>query len=49
LYWPDLDIDLAVDSIEHPEQYPLVSQVKPRRSQATAVRRSSKKRVGPRS
>ena len=25
LYWPDLDIDLAVDSIEHPERYPLVS------------------------
>src|ERR1700737_747108 len=21
LYWPDLDIDLAVDSIEHPEKY----------------------------
>src|SRR5580693_2508405 len=29
LYWPDLDVDLAVDSIEHPEKYPLVSQVKP--------------------
>jgi hypothetical protein len=26
LYWPDLDIDLAVESIEHPERYPLVSQ-----------------------
>ncbi len=26
LYWPDLDIDLAVESIEHPEQYPLVSK-----------------------
>lgn len=25
LYWPDLDIDLAVESIEHPEKYPLVS------------------------
>lgn len=23
LYWPDLDIDLAVESIEHPEQFPL--------------------------
>jgi hypothetical protein len=23
LYWPDLDIDLAVESIEHPEKYPL--------------------------
>jgi hypothetical protein len=26
LYWPDLDIDLAVDSIHHPERYPLVSR-----------------------
>ena len=25
LYWPDLDIDLAVESIEHPERYPLIS------------------------
>jgi hypothetical protein len=24
LHWPDLDIDLAVESIEHPEQFPLV-------------------------
>jgi hypothetical protein len=23
LRWPDLDIDLSVDSIEHPERYPL--------------------------
>ena len=26
LYWPDLDVDLAVDSIEHPEKFPLVSR-----------------------
>lgn len=26
LYWPDLDIDLAVESIRHPEQFPLVSR-----------------------
>ncbi len=26
LHWPQLDIDLAVDSIEHPEQFPLVSK-----------------------
>ncbi len=26
LYWPDLDVDLAVESITHPERYPLVSQ-----------------------
>ena len=29
LYWPDLDIDLAVESIEHPEKYPLISQAQP--------------------
>src|SRR3989304_8255080 len=29
LYWPDLDIDLAVESIGHPEQFPLVSKVRP--------------------
>lgn len=23
LHWPDLDVDLSVHSIEHPEQYPL--------------------------
>ena len=27
LHWPDLDIDLAVESLEHPEKYPLVSKV----------------------
>ena len=27
LRWPDLDVDLAVDSIEHPERYPLKSSV----------------------
>lgn len=26
LYWPDLDVDLAVESIENPERYPLISQ-----------------------
>jgi len=23
LFWEDLDIDLDIDSIEHPEKYPL--------------------------
>ena len=32
LYWPDLDIDLAVESIEHPERFPLVSKVAPNKS-----------------
>jgi hypothetical protein len=26
LYWPDLDIDLAVESIEHPDRFPLVAK-----------------------
>ena len=26
LYWPALDIDLTVDSLDHPERYPLVSR-----------------------
>jgi hypothetical protein len=25
LYWPELDIDLAVESIRHPESFPLMS------------------------
>ena len=29
LYWPALDVDLAVDSIERPESFPLVSKVRP--------------------
>ena len=26
LYWPELDVDIAVESIEHPDRYPLVSR-----------------------
>jgi hypothetical protein len=26
LHWPDLDVDLAVDSIEHPDRYSLKSK-----------------------
>jgi hypothetical protein len=26
LYWPDLDVDIALESIEHPELYPLISR-----------------------
>jgi hypothetical protein len=28
LYWPGLDVDLAVESIEHPERFPLVSKTR---------------------
>ena len=38
-YWPDLDVDLAVESIEHPEKYPMVSKALPnKRLQPTAAR-----------
>ena len=31
LYWPDLDVDLGVESIEHPEKFPLVSKLRSRK------------------
>ena len=27
LFWPELDVDLALDSIEHPQRYPLTSKL----------------------
>ena len=27
LYWPSLDVDLAVESIRHPEAFPLISRL----------------------
>jgi hypothetical protein len=39
LYWPGLDVDLAVESIEHPERFPLVSKARPNsRLQRTPAR-----------
>ncbi len=26
LYWPELDVDLEIDNLEHPEKYPLKSK-----------------------
>lgn len=47
LYWPDLDVDLAVESLTHPERYPLMSQSRPnaRPQPAKAGRRLVKKRT----
>ncbi len=53
LYWPDFDIDLSVESIDHPERFPLVSRVRsnttlqppsraPRKSKARKVVRASR-------
>lgn len=45
--WPDLDIDLAVESIDQPENYPLVSQAPLRKRVRTvkARRPSTRKRT----
>ncbi len=46
LYWPDLDVDLAVDSIDRPEAYPLVSQARSnKRLQPPKAPRASRKTV----
>lgn len=50
LYWPDLDVDLAAESIDHPERFPLVSRARPNKrmqparanSRAHGVRRRAR-------
>ena len=27
LFWPELDVDLDLETIQHPEKYPLISRV----------------------
>ena len=42
LYWPDLDVDLDVESIRHPERFPLIlkgSHLTRRSSQRAKARR----------
>jgi hypothetical protein len=52
LYWPDLDVDLAVESLDHPERYPLVSRARPNKrlqpTKAHRARQRRRKRRGPR-
>lgn len=42
LYWPQLDVDLSVESIRYPDRFPLVSRVRvdtvPQRDAPLAVR-----------
>jgi hypothetical protein len=40
LYWPELDVDLAVESIEHPEKFPLLSRA-PRNAKAAPKRKTA--------
>jgi hypothetical protein len=43
LYWPELDIDLAVDSIEHPDRFPLVSRARPTKALHRTSRRPARR------
>ena len=44
LHWPALDVDLAVESLDQPERYPLVSRVRSnKRLQLPRARRPSGK------
>ena len=50
LYWPDLDVDLAVESLEHPKRFPLVSRVRLNKAlQPTRAAQPKRKRVASRS
>jgi hypothetical protein len=39
LHWPDLDVDLEVESVFHPERFPLVSKVHEERARYAALER----------
>src|SRR5258706_12272015 len=41
LYWPDLDVDLAVESLTQPDRYPLVSRVALQRSHSRVTPRAN--------
>ena len=43
LYWPDLDIDLAVESIDHPERFPLVSRARSNTAKKPSLQRRRRK------
>ncbi len=45
LYWPDLDVDLDVDSIDHPELYPLTSRLPNKLGRRSAAVTSVRSRV----
>jgi len=48
LYWPNLDVDLAVESILNPERFPLISRERPKRLQRAAGPQRAKSTPPPR-
>ena len=45
LFWPDLDVDLAIESIEAPERFPLVSRQWPASRPTGRAKRPPRKRA----
>jgi hypothetical protein len=45
LHWPELDVDLHVESIAHPEDYPLVSKLRPNKRMQPARARTRRPSV----
>jgi hypothetical protein len=46
LYWPDLDVDLSVESIERPQDFPLVSRSLPKKKARQTTGRSRRQATG---
>jgi hypothetical protein len=46
LYWPELDVDLEIDNLEHPEKYPLRSGTTPGRATVSRRRVEVRRRHG---
>lgn len=46
LHWPQLDVDLHLDSVEHPERFPLVSKAPPQRPSPRRPGRKVARRAG---
>jgi len=42
LYWPDLDVDLELDNLEHPEKYPLRSAMASHSKSKSSLRETQK-------
>ena len=47
LYWPEIDVDLTLDTIVEPEKYPLVSRERPPKKYSRS-RKSTGRRKSPR-
>ena len=42
LYWPELDVDLTIDNLDHPEKYPLRSKAHSKKAARSHVADSAR-------